>query len=134
MMMSQMEIMEKGRRLVSPILASMMALVPSLQLPVQCSDRQVPYIEPQVQCLDGIGFVVQPAPHVVIRRVQYAIELPVHLVQCLLVEALALVVLLVVVEEEDQHPHPLRMEDITAEVEAMLLILHKDMWKFSRGE
>lgn len=119
MMMSQMEIMEKSRKLVSPILASTMALVQSYQLPVQC--------------LGGTGFAVQPAPHVVIRPVQYAIDHPVHLVQCLMVEALALAALLVVAEEEDQHPHPLRMEDITAEVEAMLLILHKDMWKLSRG-
>lgn len=143
-MMSQMEIMEKGRRLVSPILASTMALVQSLQLPVQCSDRQVLYIEPQVQFvigppvqhLGGSGTAVQPIPHVVIRPAQYAIDHPVHLLQCLMVEALALVALLVVGEEEDQHPHPLRMEDITAEaeVEAMLLILHKDMWKLSRGE
>ncbi len=82
-MMSQMEIMEKGRRLVSPILASTMALVQSSQLPVQWT----------------------------------------------------LVALLVVVmaEEEAQHPHPLRMEDVAAEVEveAILLILHKDMWKLS---
>jgi hypothetical protein len=84
MMMSQMEIMEKGRRLVSPILASTTALVQSFQLPVQWT---------------------------------------------------LMALLVVVMEEEHQHPLPLplRMEDITAEVEAILLILHKDMWKLSRG-
>lgn len=50
-----------------------------------------------------------------------------------MVEALALVALLVLAEEENQHPYLYRMEVITAEAEVMLLILHKDMGKLSRG-
>jgi hypothetical protein len=96
MMMSQMEITEKCRRLVSPILASTMALVQSFQLPVQCSNRKAPYIEsqvqfvvgPPVQSLGGTGIAVQPAPHILIRSAQYSIDHPVRLVQCLMMEAL----------------------------------------------
>ena len=123
MMMSQMEITEKCRRLVSPILASTMALVQSFQLPVQCSNRKAPYIEskvqfvvgPPVQSLGGTGIAIQPAPHILIRSAQYSIDHPVRLVQCLMIEALASVALLVVAEEEDQLPHPLVVVRIMAQ-------------------
>lgn len=137
MMMSQMEITEKCRRLVSPILASTMALVQSFQLPVQCSNRKAPYIEskvqfvvgPPVESLGGTGIAVQPAPHILIRSAQYSIDHPVRLVQCLMIEALASVALLVVAEEEDQLPHPLVVVRIMAQSG---LAMYYNLWNIGK--
>ena len=137
MMMSQIEIMEKGRRLVGLIQTSTMAWTQSFQLPVQCSDCQAPYIEPQVQfmvgppdqSIDGTGIAVQPAPHALICSAQYAIDHPVHLAQCPMVEALAGVALLVVREETSI----LILFAWEIMAEATVLILHKDMWNLSTG-